>query len=327
VPSDDAIAKARERVGYRRLSVRLDPPALKKEVPDLELNLNAIAPGWAVDRLADLLAQHGLGNYMIDIGGEIRTGGRKSDGSSWRIGIERPADDAHSLQAAVPLDDASIATSGDYRNFYIVDGVRYSHTVDPRTGVPVRHGLASVSLIADDCTTADGLATALMVLGPDEGLQLAERLQLAAWMLIRSDEGTITARSSSAFQQGVGKDLVEFSAAGNLDANDTGPDAEHAPLTGGSAALAAKGEPAKEQSSQWLTLVLGMLGFSVAIVGLAMGLLLRGKPLPGSCGGLAGMKDEHGHPMCQSCTTPPEQCDEFRRKVSEQVVASDEERD
>ena len=321
VPTDEAIAAARERMGHQHVAVRLEPPALNKAIPELELNLNAIAPGWAVDRLAEMLTERGLTNHMIDIGGEIRTSGRKSDGSPWRIGIERPADKAHLLQAAVPLDDASIATSGDYRNFYVVDGVRYGHTVDSRTGRPVTHGLASVSVIAPDCTTADALATALMVLGPDEGLALAERLDLAVWMLIRDEDGGISARGSTAFQNGAGRDLIEYVSS---DAESGFATADDAAAQDDDPAQVDVGQQIDSQSSPWTTLLLGAAGFAIAIIGLAAGLILRGKSLAGSCGGLAGMKDERGNPICQSCSIPPEECDEFRKGVAQAAAEESE---
>jgi thiamine biosynthesis lipoprotein len=212
VPSEAEIAAARDVVGFRRLTVRQDHPALRKDLAGLTLNLNAIAPGWAVDRLAERLNSHGVHNYLVDVGSEIRTSGRKADGSSWTIGIERPSADGSKriLEASIPLDDLAVSTSGDYRNFYMIDGVRYSHTIDPRTGRPVRHGLASVTVVATDCATADGLATAVTVLGPVDGLVLAERLDLAVWMMVRREGDVLEPRSSSAFQSGVGRRMVQL---------------------------------------------------------------------------------------------------------------------
>lgn len=304
LPSDAEITAARQRVGYQHLQVRLDPPALKKQIPELELNLNAVAPGWAVDRLVELLLSKGLSNFLVDVGSEIRTGGRKPDGSSWQVGIERPADADHVLQAAIPLDDQAVATSGDYRNFYVIDGQRYSHTIDPQTGRPVNHGLASVTVLASDCATADALATALSVLGPQAGMEFAERHGLAVWMMVRGEQGALSARASTAFADGVGRDLVDL--AGDLPVVVEKPAALPA-------AQAAPPEQDQEGASPWLVMLLALGAFLAACLGLGLGWLLRGKSLAGSCGGLAGLKDEHGRPMCGSCSIPPDQCEQFRQ--------------
>jgi thiamine biosynthesis lipoprotein len=288
VPSDEAIANALKSVGYEKVQVRMDPPALRKSIPETELNLSAIAKGYAVDQVARLLEGRKIANYMVEIGGEIRTGGRKQDGSSWKIGVERPDDNERLLQAALPLDDASVATSGDYRNFFEVDGVRYSHTIDPATGRPVRHDMASVTVIADDCMSADAFATALNVLGPERGLELAEREGIAAWMLVREGD-SVRAIASPAFVSGPGKELKN---------------------------LAAEAKP--EDQSAWTTMLIAAGVFGIAMVGLAAGLILRGKHLAGTCGGLNNMRDSQGRPMCSSCSIPPEQCDEFRRAAVRQ---------
>jgi thiamine biosynthesis lipoprotein len=305
LPADAEIEAARQRVDYRRLQVRLDPPGLRKLVPDLELNLNAIAPGWAVDRLVERLQAQGLSHHLVDVGSEIRTGGRKADGSSWQIGIERPVDTQHVLQAALPLDDRAVATSGDYRNFYVIDGRRYSHTIDPRTGRPVQHGLASVTVLADDCATADALATAISVLGPSAGMEFAEREGLAVWMMVRDEQGELRERASTQFSAGVGRHLVDFVAESVDPVRTTSPES-------GTAVIAESRPPA---ASPWLLPLITLGVFVLASVGLGLGWLVRGKSLSGSCGGLAGIKDEHGRPLCSSCSIPPEQCAEFQQGV------------
>lgn len=320
LPDDEAIEAARRKVGYRHLEARLDPPAVRKTLPELELNLNAIAPGYSVDLVTDFLRDRGYRDFLVEIGGELRTSGRKPDGSSWRIGIERPSVQGgpRTLQAAVPLDDLAVATSGDYRQFFEVDGRRYSHTIDPGTGRPVTHGLSSVTVFAPDCTTADAYATALMALGPQRGLELAEREGLAVWMLIRGDDGGLTTAASSAFASGIGKTLIDLTAAGRATSSAL---AEREPSIDPGANSSAVPEPqlaaeAVGAPSPWSTLLFAVGVFAAAIVGLAVGLILRGKALPGSCGGLAGMRDEHGRPMCPSCTTPPEECAEFRKHLT-----------
>jgi thiamine biosynthesis lipoprotein len=191
VPTDEAIAECRDRVGYDRLEVREELPALRKRRADLYVDLSAIAKGFAVDEIARLLEQCGVRGYMVEIGGEVSTGGRKPDGSSWRIGIERPVATAREIQCVVELDDRSLATSGDYRNFFELQGRRYSHEIDPRTGRPVKQGLVSVSVLADDCMTADAWATALMVLGPETALPTARQHGLDVLCMIRTPDGVL----------------------------------------------------------------------------------------------------------------------------------------
>ncbi|MEX0703704.1 MAG: FAD:protein FMN transferase [Planctomycetales bacterium] len=184
IPSDDELAAARGHVGWRKLHVRDDPPALRKDDPQLSVDLSAIAKGYGVDVVAEYLDELNVAGCMVEIGGEIRTRGKKSDGSAWRIGIEAPLDDARRVYDAVELMDQSLATSGNYRHFFLDGGKRFSHTIDPRTGRPIEHRLASVSIVADDCMTADALATTLMVLGPDAGYDWAVKRELAALLLV-----------------------------------------------------------------------------------------------------------------------------------------------
>jgi FAD:protein FMN transferase len=178
-PTQDVIDAARESVGARWVEVRLNPPAVLKLRDRVELDLNALVEGWAIDRLIERLRAHGVANALVELGGEFRGIGRRTDGQPWRIGLEDPHDPSR-LYGRVTLDDAAISTSGDYRQASVVDGVRYSHIVDPRTGTPIRHDGAAVSVLADDAFTADGWATALLVLGPEEGFRLAEARRLAA---------------------------------------------------------------------------------------------------------------------------------------------------
>lgn len=138
--------------------------------PDTELDFNAIAQGYASDLVARLLDSCGIDSYLVDIGGEVVSRGLKPDGSPWRVGIERPAEDRYSepvVHTAIPLTDASVVTSGSYRKYYERDGVRYSHTINPATGRPVQHSLLSVSVVEDQCWLADAMCTAYMVMGLD----------------------------------------------------------------------------------------------------------------------------------------------------------------
>jgi thiamine biosynthesis lipoprotein len=191
VPTEEAVAECRRRVGYGLLAVRDEPPALRKHRADVYVDLSAIAKGFAVDEIAQILEQRGVRGYMVEIGGEVRTAGRKPDGSLWRIGIERPVAGERAIACVVELDGRSLATSGDYRNFFEQQGRRYCHEIDPRTGRPVEHGLVSVSVLADDCMTADAWATALMVLGPESALAMARQHGLDVLCMIRMPEGLV----------------------------------------------------------------------------------------------------------------------------------------
>lgn len=187
IPRDEALADAASAVDYQLLSS--NGPSLRKSSSAVQVELSGIAKGYAVDRVAAVLEGHGVADYLVDIGGELRTRGRKPDGRRWRVGIERPDPDSRTVFRAVELGDRAIATSGDYRNFFVHEGRRYSHTIDPRTGRPVTHQLRSVSVIADTAMTADGLSTAIMVLGPHEGYEFARSHHLAASLIVHQDDG------------------------------------------------------------------------------------------------------------------------------------------
>ena len=197
VPAPEAIAAAAARVGSAALHVRMDPPALLKEV-GREIDLSAIAKGYGVDRAALWLERNGVANYMVEVGGEVRTAGHNPEGARWRIGIEAPEFLQGRAIKALSVSGESLATSGDYRNFFEQDGKRYSHTIDPSTARPIEHALASVTVVAADCKTADAWATAIDVLGPDRGLALAEREQLPVYLLVRAGDG-FESRHSTAF--------------------------------------------------------------------------------------------------------------------------------
>jgi thiamine biosynthesis lipoprotein len=186
LPDDAQIARISGAVGYRKLHARLDPPALRKEVPALTIDLNGIAPGFAVDRLADRLRALKVDNFMIDIGGEIRARGRNARGERWHIAVEQPVDTQRAPYAGVYLDDAAVSTSGEYRDYYERDGRRYSHTIDPRTGWPLDRAPGSVVVIASATVQADAWATAMNVLGPSDGLALAEKNLLPVMFIERA---------------------------------------------------------------------------------------------------------------------------------------------
>jgi FAD:protein FMN transferase len=185
IPDEDLIAQTRQRVGYEKLAFRLDPPALRKAHPDIYVDLSGIAKGYGVDQVAELLEALGIRSYLVEIGGELKAKGTKTGGQPWRIAIERPQPDARAVYRVVALQNAALATSGDYRNYYSQDGRIYSHTIDPSTGRPVEHHLASVTVITEDCATADAMATAILVLGEERGFDLAESEGIAAFLVSR----------------------------------------------------------------------------------------------------------------------------------------------
>ena len=187
VPDDGQIKSTLERVGYRQIHLRESPPALRKDREDLYIDLSGIAKGFAVDRLAACIDGYGARNYLVEIGGEIRAKGVNPGGLPWQIGIEKPLTGQRAIQRIVTLENTSMATSGDYRNYFEQDGIRYSHTIDPKSGKPVTHRLASVTVLHPSAMVADAMATALLVMGPEAGLALAQRENLAALLIIRDE--------------------------------------------------------------------------------------------------------------------------------------------
>lgn len=191
-PSEQEIAAEKARLGYQHIAIDEERLAARKPV-GLTLDLSAIAKGYAADELANYIEAQGFSNIMVEVGGELSLRGVSVRNSPWRIGIETPAYQvlgAPSVPAkTVELSDRGMATSGDYRNYYELDGERVSHTIDPVTGRPIAHALASVTVIADTAAEADGWATALNVLGPQRAPMLAESLGIAALFIVREGEG------------------------------------------------------------------------------------------------------------------------------------------
>jgi thiamine biosynthesis lipoprotein len=197
-PEPARIARLLESVGYSALHADCSQPALRKDLPDIYVDLSAYAKGYGVDALAALLDGAGVGNYLVEIGGELRVRGRNASGDDWAVAIESPLAESRAVHAIIRVTDTAVATSGDYRNYFEYGGRIYSHTIDPRTGYPVQHDAASVTVVAGEAAYADAMATALLVLGPDEGLAVAEREEVAAFFLVRAADG-IAGRMSSRF--------------------------------------------------------------------------------------------------------------------------------
>ncbi len=191
----------REFVGYQLLDWQPESALLRKADARVQLDASAIAKGYACDIVGALLEREGVENYLVEIGGEIRMKGLNPKGKSWTVGIDRPEDDPlaerHQLQAAISLSDKGMATSGNYRNFYLKDGRRIAHTIDPASGEPVQHSLLSATVVAADCLTADALATSFMVLGLERAIQLLEsHPEWSAYFIYSDEEGAYRTWSS-----------------------------------------------------------------------------------------------------------------------------------
>jgi thiamine biosynthesis lipoprotein len=202
VPPQNEIAALLPEVGFSNIEI-LPPDFLVKKRPAVTIDLSSIAKGYGVDQVADLIRGNGFDNYLVEIGGEIVAAGDRKDGLPWRVGINRPQPDSafDEVYRVVALHNQAFATSGDYRNFFEAGGVRYSHVIDPRTGYPVSNGVASVSIIADTCTLADGLATAVMVMGPEKGLDLVNRLDgVEAFIVVEEKGGGLVDYFSKGFK-------------------------------------------------------------------------------------------------------------------------------
>ena len=187
-------ARLKEHTGYEKLFVRLDPPALKKAIPELTIDLSAIAKGFAVDCVAELLDSHKMTDYLIEVGGEVRGKGKKNKEKDWFVGIEKPTEHYSGNQQEFPLKDQSLATSGSYLQYREIGGRRVSHLIDPRTGLPAQAGngvseIVSAAVLAPNCTQADAWATVAFVLGEQKGLELANQHKVAVLFLLQTGDG------------------------------------------------------------------------------------------------------------------------------------------
>lgn len=195
-PTNVQVDSIRKFVGYNLIKLSPDSTITCADVR-LMIDCGAIAKGYGVDRVAKLLREHGVRNYMVEIGGEVVTKGRNPESKSpWQIGISKPVEGADTnncdLQTVLSLENAALATSGNYRNYYEHNGRKYAHTIDPRTGCPVQHSLLSATVIAPDCATADAYATAFMVLGVDGAKKvLKENKRLHAYLIYADRKGVL----------------------------------------------------------------------------------------------------------------------------------------
>ncbi len=274
VPTEEEINATLSRVGYDKLEVRLDPPAIRKSTAGLKIDLSAVAKGYAVDAVCETLAD--IDHYMVEIGGEVRVRGTRRDGSPWRIGLEAPTKDAREVDSIVTLQNEAMATSGDYRNFHEQDGVTYSHTIDPKTARPVSHQLGSVTIVADDCATADALATALLVMGPGRGKEWAEVNAVKALLVSRN-----------------GDQLVRATTPGFPQLN----------------VQPSKADQQSEANNSYIGMfVATAVIFGLAVLAMSIGTIVANRRLQGSCGGMAGLKDAGGNTICDMCTKPSTEC-------------------
>jgi thiamine biosynthesis lipoprotein len=185
VPQKQEIAALLPAIGFGHIEV-LESGFLIKKRASITLDFSSIAKGYGVDAVAELIHKEGFQNYLVEIGGEVFASGLRKDGAPWRVGINRPQKDAaiSDVYKVVRLRNKALATSGDYRNFFEVNGIRYCHVIDPKTGYPVSNGVVSVSILAETCTFADGLATAIMVMGHKKGLDLINRLNHVEGLIV-----------------------------------------------------------------------------------------------------------------------------------------------
>lgn len=190
--------------GYQKIQIK--NKKIQKEIPEMKLDMNAISKGFTSDLIGRFLEEKGCRNYMVEIGGEVVARGKNAKQKTWTIGISKPDEDllvsTTDLQAKLQLPNLAMATSGNYRNFYIEDGKKYAHTIDPKTGYPVQHSLLSATVLANDCMTADAFATAFMVLGMEPGVEIARQVPgIEVFFIYADDNGNNQVYMSENFGQ------------------------------------------------------------------------------------------------------------------------------
>ena len=204
------IDSLKELVGYKK--IRLEGNRIVKDHPNTMLDCSAIAKGYACDVAGNFLAAKGCENYMVEIGGEVVARGVNAKNKYWSIGVSKPVDDpsplSQELKAIVLLKNKTLATSGNYRNFYVEDGKKFAHTIDPKTGYPVQHPLLSATVLADNCMTADAFATAFMVLGLEEARQIVNQTgELEVYFIYSGENGELKTWYSEGLRELLDKEL------------------------------------------------------------------------------------------------------------------------
>ena len=289
LPTQKEIDQLLKRVGYQKIAVRKDPPALMKKVDGLEIDLSAIAKGYAVDCVIRSLVELKCESLLVEVGGEVASLGMKAESTPWIVGIRNPKPSSEKPWIVrVKLKNKAMATSGDYENFFVVDGKRFSHTINPSTGWPVTHSLTSSSIVAEDCMTADAFATAALVTGPSSK-DAASDWGVEIYNLIRKDaNGTVT------FQKNIS---VGFPSIGNE-------------------------RPEKPGFNLVALFSVGV--FLLAVAGMAIGVIVANRRIKGSCGGIASLQESQGESVsCSMCSNPSDQCKELREAVEKKRQASD----
>lgn len=209
-PSDREVDSLKAIVGFDK--VRLEGGKVVKDDPRIMLDCSAIAKGFAVDKIAEMLKRHGVRNYLVEVGGEIVAAGTNPKGKDWSIGVTKPVDDSLSvnseMQMVVSLTDCALATSGNYRNYYIKDGRKYAHTINPKTGRPAESDLLSATVIAATCAEADAFATGFMTLGREKTLDVLKKHNGIRYILIYDKDGNTGCDISKGLKQPDGTPLT-----------------------------------------------------------------------------------------------------------------------
>ena len=294
LPSNETIAITLQDIGFEKIEVTLNPPTLRKTSPGVTIDLSAIAKGHGVDRVIQKLRSLSIEDAFVEIGGEVRVMGDKR-GTPWKVGIQTPDALSVSLAVAVSLDNQALATSGDYRNFFTVGDRTYSHTINPSTGRPVEHKTCSVSVIAEDCMTADAWATALNVLDVGRAKSIADQQRLQVLIATRQSSGP----SPSYNWIGTGMFTTFVAAQSKLQ-------------------LAQSGSTDASFMQQMLpVLAVTAIFFALVIAGMAVGVMFGRKSISGSCGGLNAQTDADGTSRCSLCQNPSEACQELRDRAGQ----------
>lgn len=192
LPTDNQLSEIFSYTGYQSLTIQKNSAAIKKENPRLKIDLSAIAKGFAVDIVASYLRKQGFNHFLVEIGGEIKAQGNNQKGEAWQVAIEQPEESHLLINKIISVYNTGLATSGDYRNYYIKDGARFSHTINPKTGKPITHKLASVTILHDSTMIADAYATAVMVMGEKQGKTFIIKNKLSANLIIRESDKFIS---------------------------------------------------------------------------------------------------------------------------------------
>lgn len=308
LPSADAIESIQRTVGYQKINFRLTPPAIRKSNPQTQLDLSAIAKGYAVDRVSKSLTELGYRQHMVEVGGEVLAKGERGNGGPWRVEIERPVASKRDPRGngegkIIEISDRAVATSGNYRNYVTIDGKRFAHTIDPKTCRPVLHDLATASVAAEDCMTADAIATAVMVLGSEKGHAVCRELGLAVLTIDGSPENASVADAvvSGDYPAEFQPPPTIIPTAQISVTDETADDSAE-----------ANRDVVKTKAESKKSILPAFLGafviFALAILGMAFGAIFNNKPVTGSCGGLANMTNADGDEVCGVCSKPTTDC-------------------